>query len=99
MIAGRRLDPLELAETLAGSWPIVVAGFILAIPSLLVGLGVWNLSIGLRISNLLGVVILALVGFLAGVISEETWLRRLLLALMSAGLGLVVVAVEFVVHH
>jgi hypothetical protein len=99
VVAGHRLDAHDLGETLAGSWPIVSAGVLLAIPLLPVAVGLWSLDVALWASSLTGVLILALVGIRAGVVTKETWPRRVLLAALSAGLGLAVVAVEFAVHH
>lgn len=96
---GHRLDARDLGEALRGSWPIVSAGVILAVPLLPVAAGLWSLDFALGASSLTGVLILALVGILAGVITHETWPRRILLAVLSAGLGLAVVAVELAVHH
>jgi hypothetical protein len=96
---GRRLEARDLGEALAGSWPIVVAGMVLAVPLIATALGAWSLDTALWASSFVGVAILALVGILAGVVTRETWLRRVLLAVGSAGLGLIVVAVEVAVHH
>ena len=96
---GRRLGVNDLTETLSGSWPIVTAGAILSAPILLVALNAWSLDFALTVSSLLGVAILALVGYFAGVLSGESWSRRLLLVALSAGLGLAVIAVEFAAHH
>jgi len=99
VVAEHRLDAHELGETLAESWPIVTAGGILAIPLLPVAVGLWALGFALWVASFTGVLILALVGILAGVVTKETWPRRVLLAVCSAGLGLAVVAVEFFVLY
>lgn len=99
MAAGRRLSGRDFAKTLSGSWPIVSAGTVLALPLLPVGLGLWPFDVGLWISNLTGIALLALAGFLAGVIGKEAWARCLLLATLSAALGVVIVAVEFIINH
>lgn len=39
---GRRLGFRDLTETLRGSWPIVIAGMVLALPMLPAAFGVWN---------------------------------------------------------
>lgn len=96
---GRRLSSQEIGHVFGGSWPIVIAGIVLAVPMLLSGLGLWALDTAVSVSGWLAVAILALVGLLAGAIAHETWPRRLLIAGTYAGLGLLVVAVEFVVHH
>jgi hypothetical protein len=99
VLAGRPLDIHELGETLAGSWPIVLAGLLLTIPLLPVAVGLWPLDLALRASSIIGILILALVGALAGVLTHASWPRRLLLAAFSAGLGLAVVALEYLLHH
>jgi hypothetical protein len=99
VLAGRPLNVHEMGETLAGSWPIVLAGMLLTIPLLPVAVGLWPLDLALRASSIVGILILALVGVLAGVLTNESWPRRILLAALSAGLGLAVVAIEFVLHH
>lgn len=96
---GRRLTGSEIGHIFSGSWPIVSAGFVLAVPILATGLGLWNLDTGIRISGYLGIAVLALVGVLAGVLTRETWPRRALLALVYGGLGVAVVAIEYWAHH
>jgi hypothetical protein len=96
---GRRLHAGDLFAALRGSWPIVSAGAILSVPLLFTPLVLWSVNSALWVSSGLGVLILALVGVLAGVVTRETWGRRLILAALSTGLGLGIVAVEFAVHH
>jgi hypothetical protein len=95
----RRLTGKDLAHALRGSWPIVIAGVMLAVPTLLAAANISTLATALRISSLVGVVILALVGIVAGVVTHETWPRRLLLAVLTTGLGLVVLGFELAIHH
>ncbi len=97
--AGRRLTRDEVLHTMRGSWPIVSAGVVLAVPLMLCGLGLWSVETGLALSGYLGVVMLALCGMLAGVITKETWTHRLLLAAVYGGLGVAVVAVEYLANH
>ena len=96
---GRRLDGRDLYEVLRGSWPIVVAGFVLAIPLLPVPVGLWSLSTGLWLASALGVVILGILGLVAGKVTNEAWPRRIVWAALTAGFGLVIVAAELAVHH
>ena len=96
---GRRLDGREMWEEMRTSWPIVTAGVIVASPLLLAGMGLISVGNALSVSNALGIVILALVGYLAGVVSKEPFARRLILAVGSAALGFAVVSIEFAVHH
>ena len=96
---GHRLNARVAGRALWGSWPIVVAGAILALPLIPAALGFWSLKTALWASSLVGLLVLALVGFLAGVVTQETWPHRILLALLSLGVGFVVVAVELAIHH
>jgi hypothetical protein len=96
---GRRLTGGDIAHVFSGSWPIVTAGFVLALPILASGLGLWDLEMGITLSGYVGIGVLALVGLLAGAIANETWSRRLLLAAISGSFGFAVVAIEYVVHH
>jgi hypothetical protein len=95
--AGRKLRTHDLLSVLGASWPIVFAGALLAVPLFGVALRLCSVDAALVASNGLGVAVLALVGFVAE--RSEDWPRRVMLAVLSAGLGLAVVAVELVVHH
>lgn len=99
MATGHPLTSRDLGQTLRGAWPIVSAGLLLTMPLLLAGIGVCPVGTALRISSVLGVVILALVGWFAGVPNQDSWSRRLVLSAMAAGLGLCVVAAEILVHR
>lgn len=59
----------------------------------------YSVDTALWLANAVGVLILALVGYVAGAITNEHWTRRVLLVLFSSGLGLFVVAVELAIHH
>ncbi len=97
--SGRRQTAKEIGETFAGSWPIVTAGFVLAVPILATGAGLWNLETGVKWSGYVGVILLLLVGLLAGWLTKETWPRRILIAVVYGGLGVAVVAIEYIVAH
>lgn len=99
VVSGHRLLHSEILEILSSSWTIVIAGAVLSLPFPGVGIGLWSFGSALAIASWVGVVILALVGLVAGIITKERWPRRLLLAALSAGLGLAIVAIEFAVHH
>ena len=96
---GRRLHGHEIWEILRGSWPIVTAGFLVVTPFLLVALGVLTMTAALDLASLLGLAILAIVGYLSGVATGEAIPRRLTLAALSLGLGLIIVILEFATHH
>jgi hypothetical protein len=97
--SGHRLAGAEIRATFAGSWPIVIAGVVLSIPFFLVPFGILSEGLASDLASVVGVVVLALVGIQAGILAKETWPRRLLIALTTAGLGVVVVLIEFVVAH
>lgn len=96
---GRRIEARDMGTTLAGSWPIVIAGAILAAPLAGLGMGFWTLQFALRASIAVGLLMLAIVGALAGAMTKATWSRRFLLAIFAASLGLAVAAIEFAVHR
>jgi hypothetical protein len=96
---GRRLSRQDIIGTLRGSWPIVVAGALIAAPIVPASLGVYTLDTALWISSFTGLGALALIGVLAGMVTRETVGHRFLLAGLSVGLGLLIVALEYVVHH
>lgn len=99
-IAARQyISRRDIGEILRGSWPIVTAGVIVAAPLLLSIIGLTSVANALQISNLVGVLTLALVGWMAGVASGDNLLHRLWLAVVSAALGLMVVSLEFLLHH
>ena len=95
----RRLTGSDFARAMRNSWPIITSGFVVAIPALLPGLGLMSVETSLTASNLVGIVILALVGYLAGTATKESQMYRILLAVGSAGVGVAVVAIEYIVHH
>jgi hypothetical protein len=99
VVSGKLLDRHLIGETLSHSWAIVSAGILIAIPLLPVGIGLWSLEVALGIANGLGIAVLALVGLIAGIVTKEPWPRRILLAALSAGLGIAIVAIEYAVHH
>lgn len=97
--SGKRNEWADLRKALTDSWPIVSAGVMVSLPLVLAGIGVLDLDAALWACSLVGLVILALVGILAGKMSQETWGYRLLMALLSAGLGVLIVAIEYYVRH
>lgn len=99
MASGRGSYGRDLLDALSGSWPIVTAGGLLAAPLVVAALGLWSLELALWISTGVGVVILAIVGVLAGVSERATWPVRILLVALSCGMGLAVVAVEVLAHY
>jgi hypothetical protein len=97
--SGHRIEGRNVAEALSGTWPIVTAAILVALPFLGSAVSLYGMGAALWAAKAVGVLILALVGFAAGAITRENWARRVLLVLISSGLGLLVVAVELAIHH
>ncbi len=97
--SGHRITGSDVAAALTGSWPIVSAALLMAVPFLGVAFDLYSMQIALRLTAGVGVLILALVGFVAGVVTRETWPHRILLVVLATALGLLVVAVELAIHH
>lgn len=95
----RRLVGRDFAEAMRRSWPIVSSGAIVALPTLLPAIGLTSVETSLTLSNLVGIAILAVGGYVAGMFTNERQTYRILLAAASAGVGVVVVAIEYIVHH
>lgn len=99
VVIGRRLEFRELRAALRRSWPIVMAGLLLAAPFLPAGLGVVSGETAADVSRVLGVLVLGLIGLYAEQTGHHRWGRWLLHAGLSAGLGLAVVGLELLVYH
>lgn len=76
-----------------------MAGLLLSAPLLPASLGVVSVGTATNVSRALGVTVLGLIGFFAERTGKPHWGRRLLLAGLSAGLGLAVVGAELLVYH
>ena len=98
-VAGRRLTGRELANTLQNTWPVVTAGMLLCIPLLLAGAGAWPVRLALRIASGLGIAFLAIIGWRVARKESDRWGRTLLYSVLSASLGLFVVAAELLLRH
>ena len=87
----------ELHELLR-SWPIVAAGLPEAV-ALLLALGVWSVSTGLRVAQGVGVAVLLGAGLVTGRLAGETRLRQIGYVLALPCVGLLIVALEVAAHH
>lgn len=96
---GHRITGSDVGKAPAGSWPIVSAALLVAVPLLGVPISLYAMETAVLFASLCGVLILALVGVAAGTATRETWPRRIVLVLLSSGLGLLIVAVEVAIHH
>jgi hypothetical protein len=97
--SGSRLGPRALANALRSTWPVVAAGIIIALPLAGAGLGLYGIPSALIACHGVGIAILACVGWSAGRASQASWARKSFLIALSCGLGLLVVALERLVHH
>lgn len=97
--SGHRIEGRDIGHALQSSWPIVTAAALVSLPLFVAALSLYDMRTALYLANVVGVLILAFVGFAAGAITKESWPRRIALALLSSGLGLLIVAVELVNHH
>lgn len=97
--SGAHIQGKQIGEALSSSWPIVSAALLVSLPFLGAAVSLYTMSTALNLANGAGVLILALIGFAAGVITDETWMRRIALVLLSSSLGLLIVAIELAVHH
>ncbi len=97
--SGVRITGSDIAAALSGSWPIVSAALLMAVPLLGVAIGLYSMQIALRLTATVGVTILALVGIAAGSVAQASWPHRILLVVLSTALGLLVVAVKLAIHH
>lgn len=96
---GQRTEGRDIIEALTSSWPVVSAGLFLAVPLIGAAVGVYGIGTALLASSALGVLVLAMIGVAAGAVTHETWPRRIVLILLSCGLGIAVMAVELALHH
>ncbi len=87
----------EIHELLR-SWPIVAAGVPGAI-SMVLALGVWSVSTGLRVAQGLGIAVLLGAGLLTGRLAGASRLRQLGFVLALPFIGLLIVALEVAAHH
>ena len=86
-------------HTLRTSWPIVIAGFMIATPAALSETGVWSVSYGLWLGNMLGLAMLFVLGLIAARLSQLNVVRTATMTLLTVGIGVAVIAVEQAVHH
>jgi hypothetical protein len=97
--SGQRIEGHQIADALSSTWPIVTAAILVSLPFVGAALSLYAMSTALLLANVVGVFILMLVGFAAGAITHESWPGRLLLVLISIGLGLLVVTVDLAINH
>jgi VIT1/CCC1 family predicted Fe2+/Mn2+ transporter len=81
------------------SWPIVIAGFIIAAPAAFSESGAWSVSRGLWLGTMIGLAMLFVLGLVAARLSQLSAIRTAGMTLLTVGIGVAVVAVERAVHH
>lgn len=89
----------DVARAFRDSWPIVTASMVVALPFMGVALSLYAMDIAFSLASAVGIAIFALIGVAAGRVTEMSWPKRVLLVLLSSGLGLLIVAIEVAVHH
>lgn len=97
--SGVRLGPRALAEALRSTWPVVTAGGLVASPLLGSGVGLVDLPTALAGCMIVGIAVLASVGWAAGRGPDVAWWRKLVLIALSSGLGVLVIVGKRWVHH
>lgn len=97
--SGKRIKGRDIAEALYSSWPIVTAAILVALPFIGAPLSLYTMNTAVWLANIVGVLILLLVGIAAGSIAQESWSRRVLLAIISVGLGLLIVTIKLAIPH
>lgn len=97
--SGHRITAQDIGEALTGSWPIVSAALLVALPLLGAAVSLYVVRTALLLASIVGVIILALVGLTAGIVALETWPRRIVLVMLSSGIGLLIVTMEVAIHH
>jgi hypothetical protein len=85
--------------SLRASWPIVLAGFLLAAPAALSETGVWSVAVGLTLGNAIGIAMLFALGLTAARLSEANAIRTAGMTLLTVGIGMAIIAIEQAVHH
>lgn len=86
-------------RSLRASWPIVLAGFLLATPVALSETGAWSVSVGLTLGNVIGMVMLFMLGLAAARLAQLDAARTAAMTLLTVAIGGAVIAVEQAVHH
>lgn len=97
--SGKRIDDRAIAESLYSSWPIVTAAILVSLPFIGAAVSLYPVNMAVWLANIVGVLILLLVGIAAGSVAEESWSRRVLLATISVGLGLLIVTIKLAIPH
>jgi hypothetical protein len=97
-VAGRHVRWAEVRGLAAREWPLVQAAFPTAIVLALGALGVYSTETSVEIAIAVGVGALFAWGLAIGRASGSSWAGALFGAAISAGFGLVVVALKGLVH-
>ena len=89
----------EVGRFLRQSWPIVVAGFLIAAPILLSEAGLWPLARGITLGNVLGLVSLGVIGVAIGVVDGSRPIVIAWDATFAVGIGALIILLESAVHR
>ena len=87
------------ASAMHASAPILYAAIPALVGFALAGLGLWSLTTAIRLGNLAGIVIMGATSVAAARAHHATRLAQVLSVVVTTVLGLLIVAVEYAVHH
>lgn len=99
VVAGSRLSRGNLLRVMRSEWPIMKSAGLPSLALLLAVLGVYERQAGITIALIVGVVSLAGWGWLIGRRSGLSRFGVIVASALSAGLGLLVVALELALQH
>jgi hypothetical protein len=89
----------EIRHAMGHAWPIVVAAFPAVAAMAGATLELWTLATAVTISNVTAVVVLGAAGLVAARATGAGPLRTVVFGLITASIGLAIVAVELALHH
>lgn len=98
-VAAHQPTMAEVTHALRHAFPILIA----AIPSVLAfagaALGLWQAQAAATFSNVAGIAVLAGAGWVAGMAAQAPLSGKIWSAVLAASFGVVIVAIELVLHH
>ena len=94
----RRLSWEEMATAMAEDWPLVQAASPAVVAMALAALGLWSRDTGVVVGLALGVASLFAWGVVIGRRPRANWLYALVVAAISAALGVVIIVLELIIH-
>lgn len=89
----------RFASAMHASAPILYAAIPALVAFALAALGVWSLTTAIWVGNLAGIVVMGATSVAAARAHHATRLAQILSVVVTTVLGLLIVAVEYAVHH